>query len=118
MATPTQYKLTVYCKRGDAYSDRFRWLLPDEDGVATPVDLDGYTARAHLREDADDEEPLAMFTVTLEGEGWIRLQLPSDNTAELEPGKYVFDVELTNEDDEPYTPFGGSFQVLADATHG
>lgn len=61
----------------------------------TPRDLDGFGIRSHLRK-TYESEPFTAFDITIEDaqEGrWIS-QLSSTVTKTLDPGCYVYDIEI------------------------
>lgn len=88
----------------------FLWRQPSvNDTPGNPVNLDGYTARMHLRTQITDPEP-ALELTTDNGRiilgaadpdtaadpttGLITLWVDADTTTTLDAGTYVYDLEL------------------------
>lgn len=96
MTDPGRYHLNVY--QGATFDKTFTWK--DSDGNL--VNLTGYTARAMVREDIDDVEPVMEFNtggggITLGGAlGTIRLQVSATDTASLTWDEGLWDLELVS----------------------
>lgn len=60
-----------------------------------PLDLTDYTARSQIRKNYDSTES-KNFVVTIAdaANGNISMSMSSSNTANLKPGRYVYDLEI------------------------
>jgi hypothetical protein len=68
--------------------------LTDVDGGA--IDLTGYTGASQMRKTYSSSNSRS-FSVSLGGmSGTVGLQLTANQTANIEPGRYVYDVEITS----------------------
>lgn len=83
-------KANIIIDQGADFSTNIR--VTDEDGVA--IDLEGYTGEAQMRKWYTSLSAIN-FDVTLNN-STVTLSLSSSDTANLVPGRYVYDVELTN----------------------
>lgn len=96
--------------------DDWRYEIPVVDSNNTPFDFTGYTSpQSELRRNIDDPNPIATFTVTL-STGIIKLTLAKASTALIEPGTYLYDIQLTFPDTTLQTIIRGDFRVVADVT--
>lgn len=60
-------------------------------------DLTGYTVKSQMRKNYASSTADATFTCTHDDDGGeITLTLPSSNTVNLTPGRYLYDVEMTS----------------------
>ena len=68
--------------------------LDDIDGIA--FDLTGYTGKSQIRKSYYSANATAEFTITINNptDGIIGINLNSANTANIAPGRYVYDVEI------------------------
>ena len=67
-----------------------------DDGVSV-FDLTGYSVAAQMRKNyASTSAVTFISTHTAEG-GQIILSLPSSTTVDIEPGRYLYDVEITSD---------------------
>lgn len=95
---------------GETFRRRVTWKV---DG--TGVDLTEWTARMQVRDKATNTLVIELSTdngrLTLDGEGHVDMFIDETDTAELTPGRYVFDVRLTNGTDVRYILNGSSLRV-------
>lgn len=85
-------KANLLIDQGSSYSTTINLL--DDNG--DPVALTGYTANAQLRK-TYTSLTATTFSVTLgESDGTVELSLTANATSNLTPGRYVYDVLLTN----------------------
>lgn len=85
-------KANLVIDQGASYSTTIDIL--DEDGA--PINLTNYTGAAQLRKHYTSTSFVA-FTVDIEGaDGTVTLSMSANTTANLTPGRYVYDVELTS----------------------
>lgn len=69
--------------------------LTDENGDA--LNLNGFNANSQMRKWYSSTSPSATFTTNINvASGVITLSLNSTSTAGLAPGRYVYDVEITD----------------------
>jgi len=63
----------------------------------TTLNLSGYTAQAQMRKHSGSSSSVA-FTTTIPNAsfGKVRLFLTSEQTSNIKPGRYVYDVVITN----------------------
>lgn len=90
---------------------------------STPVDLTSYTARLQARVDIDDPEVILSLTtdanggITLGGAlGTITLSRNAAQTAVLQSGEFVYDLELISNAGEVTRLVQGSLSVSAEVT--
>ena len=105
MKLPAKYDFKCY--RGQTWYQILRFRQDEE-----PMDLTGYTAKAQIRKENNSPILVAeMDTDVLEVEGNVVLALPSERTAKLKPGIYVYDVKMTDANDEVQYYMMGKFIV-------
>lgn len=100
-------------KRGDTWRQPFTWRQGSETG--DPVDLTGCTAALQVRDAAGELVLDATLDLTIDGpNGTITVdtQIPED----LEPGKYLFDIEMTYSDGFRQSTDTQYLKVVADIT--
>lgn len=87
----------------------------DENGVAQ--NLVGYTARSQMRKSYYSSTKKD-FTVTLTqpANGQITMAMTAANTANLSPGRYVYDVEIEDPSGDVTRIFEGIATVLPNVT--
>ena len=62
-----------------------------------PYDLQGHTVASQMRKNYASASPSATFsTVHNDAAGQITLSLSREHTNQLEPGRYLYDVEITS----------------------
>ena len=85
-------KANIIIDQGTTFSTVIN--LTDDNG--DPVDLTGYTGDSEMRKHYTSSNSQS-FTVSLGGtSGTVTLSLTSAQTANLTPGRYVYDVEVTS----------------------
>lgn len=86
-------KANLVIDQGSTFSASLN--LTDENG--DPISLSGYTANSQIRKWYTSATPAATFTTNVDEElGKITLSLTSDQTSNLEFGRYIYDVEITS----------------------
>lgn len=90
----TPGKLNLTCPQGSTFDKTLTYKIDD-----SAVNLTGYNARLQVREYHYSEDPVVNLTsesgITLGGSaGTIDILLDADTTADLNPGNYVYDLEL------------------------
>ena len=84
----------------------------------TVFDLTGYTAASQIRKSYSSSSSTA-FTTAIDSTtstGKITLSLTSTQTAALEEGRYVYDVEITASDSTITRPIQGTVTVRPNVT--
>lgn len=72
----------------------FSAIIDVSDSEGTAYDLIGYTGAAQMRKNSQSSSAHD-FTVTL-GASQIELTMTSSTTNDIEPGRYLYDVEITS----------------------
>jgi hypothetical protein len=78
----------------------FQGTITWKDSARTPYDITGYTARMHVREETDSEDLILQLTtengrITIYGtQGRLDLTVPASVMTDIEPDKYVYDLEI------------------------
>lgn len=102
-------------KRGDTFELLFTWTQNDE-----VLPLTGCTARLHikqLREDTALIEAVSGTELTIdEGAGTVTMVIPDADMAELTPGKYQLDLEVTFPTGKVLSTATIDFNVVKDIT--
>lgn len=62
----------------------------------TAYDLTGYSVAAQMRKNYASSTSVTFTTSHTEGSGRINLELSASTTATIEPGRYLYDVEITS----------------------
>lgn len=90
----TVYVNNITINTGEYFSRDF--YLDNIDG--TPLNLVGYAASSYIRKHPESLNPTAKFNVGFidRANGRIRVSLASTITAEIKPGRYVYDVLFTD----------------------
>lgn len=87
--------LNLTIEQGATFTQRLTWKV---DGVA--VNLTGYTARMKVRERLNEPAIISLTTgsgIVLGGAaGTVDITISAANTALLNYGKYIYDLELVN----------------------
>ena len=68
----------------------------------TPMDLTNRTFECQIRKSYYSTNPTANITVAIEGDssnGTIRLTLDAANTTNIKPGRYLYDLKMTDDAD-------------------
>ena len=96
--------------------DDWKYTIPVKDTNNADFDWTGFTTpQSEMRRQIDDPSPVAVFTVTLET-GKVILELANTSTVNIEPGTYVYDIQVIFPDLRKQTIIGGNFTVEADVT--
>lgn len=104
------------CYRGDTLARTFTWA----DDAGTAISLSGYTAKMQVL-DAGDSVVLeastanSRLTVTNAAGGVLTLLVAASVIADLTPGKYTYDLQITSST-AVLTLIRGAFHVIKDAT--
>ena len=87
-------KSNLVIDQGATYSVTLN--LTDENG--DPLDLTGFTANAMMRRWYTSLNSIVFNTSINASAGTITLELDANVTISLSPGRYVYDVDITNSD--------------------
>ena len=101
----------------DTGSNFFReFYLDNSDG--TPLDLTGYTGKSEVRKHPDSVGAATTFSVSFvdRSNGLIRLSLNKKQTTTIKPGRYVYDVMLTDSSNKKNIVIEGMFNARLDVT--
>jgi len=79
------------------------------------VDLSTFTAASQMRKHYSSNTAINI-TVTLNANGVVQMYLPSSNTAVIEPGRYEYDVEITDNTSKTYRIIEGIMTVTPGIT--
>lgn len=96
--------------------------LVKKDSRKRVVPLTGYTARMHVRESAAASNTVLELTTENDGliidapRGMVTIYISSQQMTNINAGKYVYDLELIDGDDEVERLIMGSFTVRAEVT--
>lgn len=91
-------------------------LFNDDDTV---FNLTGYTAAGQIRKSYSSSSASATFTILFSAdrsEGQITLSLTSTQTAAVEEGRYVYDIEVTSSDSVVTRVLQGTVTVSPNVT--
>lgn len=89
-AMPSNQNLEIY------KGDYVEILVTVKDENDTPINLTGYTAEAHLRDNYPDATPIE-FECTITGiTGQVQIFLPSSVSSTLVPGDCIWDFQITD----------------------
>ena len=111
MAVPAQTDVTI--TRGDTTT----LVITITTNGTTPIDITGRTYTAQVRNNTEDVSAEVAFTCTLTtpASGILTCVLTATQTATLEPGNHVWDLQ-ENASGIISTILSGAFTVLADVT--
>ena len=92
------------------------FYLDNIDG--TSLDLTGYTAASQIRKHPDSVNATANFTVAFidRTNGRIRVSLGRTTTAEIKPGRYMYDVMFTDDSGDKSIVIEGNILATQDIT--
>lgn len=82
-------KLNLIIDQGSTFSTSFTV----NDDAGSPIDFTGYSGSAQIRKHYTSTNAVS-FTVSANSSGGVTLTLNSNSTANIEAGRYVYDVEL------------------------
>jgi len=111
MAVPGEASIVI--TRGDTTT----LVITITSNGTTPIDITGRTYTSQVRQNADDPTAEATFacTLTTPASGVLTCVLSATQTATLEPGNHVWDLQ-ENASGTISTVLAGAFTVLADVT--
>ena len=110
MTMPVRKDLTCY--KGQTYSQDMYFKQNSQ-----PVDLTGIIAKAQIRPSENSETLTAEFSCGIVPvEGKLTLSLAADVTAELAPGFYAWDLQMTDSNDLVQYWIKGKFIVSGRVT--
>ena len=92
------------------------FYLDNIDG--TPLDLTGYTGKSEVRKHPESVGAATTFSVSFvdRTNGLIRLSLSKKETLAIKPGRYVYDVMLTDSSNKKSIVVEGMFNARLDVT--
>lgn len=107
-------KRKIIIRRGDSYSH----VVTEYNDDGSFSNLTGSTFLVQLKEDPTDTIPVVTFTSTIlnAAQGSWQFTLTATQTAALEPGLYVYDVQRTYSDGSVHTRFEGEADVQQDVS--
>lgn len=113
MISPGTYNITAY--QGATFNFVATWTIG-----ASPVNLEGYTARMQVRRTVDDTDAVLSLTnlsgITLGGEaGTIAVEVSANEMENISGARYVYDLELDS-GEEVTRLLQGTFTVQAEVT--
>lgn len=113
MISPGTYNITAY--QGATFNFVATWTIG-----ATPVDLEGYTARMQVRRTVDATTAILSLTsssgITLGGEaGTIAIEVSAEDMEDVTGGSYVYDLELDS-GEEVTRLLQGTFTIQPEVT--
>lgn len=89
-------KADLFIDQGTTFSVIVK--VTDDQEVPAPVSLQSIAASAQMRRHYTSNTYLSFTTAVAANTGTITLSLTANQTGTLEPGRYVYDVELTDAD--------------------
>ena len=104
-------KLNITVDQGSTFEEVFN--IKDSNGV--PVDFTTYTGASQMRKHYTSNS-YASFTVGLANTGDVTLSMTSNTTANLEPGRYLYDVEVTDQVNATFRILEGIVTVTPNIT--
>lgn len=114
MQAPARLNLTCY--QGATFDYQLTWLIDEE-----PVDLTNYEARMQVRVSHNADTALLSLSagtgITLGGTaGSIFIEATPEQTAALDAGQFVYDLELVAESGSVVRLINGKFEVDPEVT--
>lgn len=89
---------TIYIDRGTSFSSK----IPVRNKNGLPVDITGFYARGQLRKHWSSKRKQDFGATIIDPtSGIIYISLTSDQTRAMKPGRFMFDVELYDETQNP-----------------
>lgn len=115
MADPQEFDFKIYQAATLEISKVFL------DNAGDPVDLTGFTAALNMRKQYDCDGTLYTYTeddaLTLDDDGTVTIALDPTETTDLEPGRYVYDLMLTSDEEVATLFLRGYIDVIARAAY-
>lgn len=102
----------------DQYST-FRAVLTVYDSTRYPLNLTGYIAEAQMRKSWVQEAATATFLATVvspASNGQVSISLTDEQTGDIAPGRYLYDVVVQNNTGERFRAIEGIINVDAAIT--
>lgn len=84
-------KINIVIDQGTTFTASFQVLADD----GTALNLTSYTAASQMRKTYSSSSYVA-FSTSANSTGYVTLTMNSNTTANLEAGRYVYDVELVS----------------------
>jgi hypothetical protein len=95
----------------------FNTTITLDDVSGAPMNLVGYTAASQMRKSYYSSNASASFLITTGGVGGtITMNMTSANTANIYPGRYVYDVYITSNANNRVRVLEGIVNVLPQVT--
>jgi hypothetical protein len=89
----------------------------EDTATATLLDLSGYSVESQLRKTYTSSTAVSFAsTITDATKGKVQISMASTITADLKPGRYVYDVKLTTSGGATSKPVEGAALVRAGVT--
>ena len=87
-------QVELFCDQGTSFS--YALDLSNDDGTA--LNVAGYTFASSIRKSYYSSSVTANLTVTVlsEANGNVQLSMSSATTANIKPGRYLYDVKMVN----------------------
>jgi hypothetical protein len=111
-------RFNIRLRQGDTWAIAPKWKI----GYSY-VDITGYTAKMQVRIATTSTSVITELStedgrITLNpSKGQFNITLTAEETAELNPGNYVYDFEVTSPGGAEATLLQGGFTVVAQVTH-
>lgn len=105
-------------EQGETFDEAITW----KDSAGTPINLTGYSARMQVRKDVTASSQVIECTtvngrIVLGGAlGTITFNIASADTASIQRGMYVYDLELISGSGSVKKLLKGQFEVLGEVT--
>lgn len=106
----------IYVDRGTTFNNVIKMT---DDITNALINVSGYTVRSQLRKSyySSNISANVICSISDAANGEITMSIPAANTANLKPGKYVFDVEVTDSSNVVYRVLEGIITITPSATH-
>lgn len=118
---PSDVPMTIY--KGATFRASNQWRYGSDEATATPVDLSGAQAYAHIRAKTDSPDPpmLELSTenggITLTADGWIHRKIEAEETAKLTGRKAVWGLKVVWPDKDICRLMEGTVELSSDRAH-
>ena len=105
-----RYDLTIY--RGEDYRKTSRWTIDKQ-----PIDFTGYTMKAQIKRMLNTNAVVAEFQFDIDPLlGKFTFYLTHEQTAKIVPGKYKWDLKVTNTTEDVKYYICGDVKVIGRVT--